>query len=141
MKISQQVKSPLLSPNSEITSAIGRKLSREWGSGLDLSRSSEALSSTQTPKHQPSKDEPIPTTRRKKSRGGGDLPPKPIRRARSHENKDDARRYDETASSSRLSGQSVLGRQATNVRSKKKLESELKAILTARAHHFELHPP
>jgi len=142
----QASKSPLLSPNSELTSAIGRKLSREWGSGtIDLTRSSETIGGSG-------------------SRGGGGgstytlnqemtlslgrsqdeketvLPiKKPIRRARSHENRDSGKLMADLPSP-RLT-QPVVGGQSVSERTKKQLESELKAILTARAHHRDLHPP
>lgn len=58
-----------------------------------------------------------------------------MRRSRSHENKDKGPSYQLAAA------QSVLGGQSTSAQAKRKLESELKAILTARATHFELHPP
>lgn len=134
-------RSPLLSPNSELTFAIGRKLSREWGSGIDLSRSSEAIGAAST-SHTVSHHEPPPpeegrSRRRKKSHGDtSQLPrPEPARRSRSHENRDKSQSHQPA------SAQSVLGGQATNAQAKRKLESELKAILSARAHHFELHPP
>ncbi|XP_011499765.1 PREDICTED: uncharacterized protein LOC105363713 [Ceratosolen solmsi marchali] len=135
----QVSRSPLLSPNSELTSVIGRKLSREWGSGIDISRSSEAIGSSsifvlnQEPQpiddeHQNSQDDVISLK-------------KPIRRARSHENKDisESSKFDE--SSSKFAVQPVVDGQSVSKRAKNQLESELKAILTARAHHFELHPP
>ncbi|XP_015601483.1 uncharacterized protein LOC107270719 isoform X2 [Cephus cinctus] len=137
----QVSKSPLLSPNSELTSAIGRKLSRDWGSGtIDLRRSSEGigLGSTTTlsqettltierADHQKSQDEILPVK-------------KPIRRARSHENKE-AGKLMADLPSPRLTVQPVIGGKSVSERTKKQLESELKAILTARAHHRDLHPP
>jgi ionotropic glutamate receptor NMDA 3A len=79
--------------------------------------------------------------KRKKSQG--DMVPlkKPIRRARSHENKDtsESSKFGET--SPKFPVQPVVGGQSVSKRAKTQLESELKAILTARAHHFELHPP
>ncbi|XP_023248542.1 uncharacterized protein LOC106638190 [Copidosoma floridanum] len=136
------VKSPLLSPiSTEMTSAIGRKLSREWGSGIDLSRSSEAISSTSSGRglyeqQRRPKEEPAPRRKKSLHQPSEEQAPVPMRRARSHENKETSSGFGECSAL-----QSVLGGQATNQRDKKKLESELKAILTARAHHFELHPP
>lgn len=85
----QASKSPLLSPNNELTAVIGRRLSREWGSGiLDITRSSEAIGPTSS--FTLSQNTPNPTERltRKKSQGELVTPKQPIRRARSHENKD-----------------------------------------------------
>lgn len=138
----QACKSPLLSPNSELTSIIGRKLSREWGSGiLDITRSSEAIGScsTYTLNQETtliSGDGP----RRKKSQEDVLSLKKPIRRARSHENKDTGKSMCDLQSP-RLNAQPVVGGKLVNERTKKQLESELKAILTARAHHRELLDP
>lgn len=134
-------KSPLLSPNNELTSAIGRKLSREWGSGtIDISRSSEAVASGSTytlnqemtlslerPSHEKIQDDTLPIK-------------KPIRRARSHENRDTGKLMADLPSP-RLTAQPVVGGRSVSERTKKQLESELKAILSARAHHRDLHPP
>ncbi|XP_076758072.1 uncharacterized protein LOC143427655 isoform X1 [Xylocopa sonorina] len=134
-------KSPLLSPNSELTSAIGRKLSREWGSGtVDISRSSEAVGggstytlnqemtlSLERPSHEKIQDDVLPIK-------------KPIRRARSHENRDTGKLMADLPSP-RLTAQPVVGGRSVSERTKKQLESELKAILSARAHHRDLHPP
>lgn len=134
-------KSPLLSPNNELTSAIGRKLSREWGSGtIDISRSSEAVASGSTytlnqemtlslerPSHEKIQDDTLPIK-------------KPIRRARSHENRDTGKLMTDLPSP-RLTAQPVVGGRSVSERTKKQLESELKAILSARAHHRDLHPP
>ncbi|GAB1859040.1 Glutamate [NMDA] receptor subunit 3A [Camponotus japonicus] len=155
-------KSPLLSPNSELTSAIGRKLSREWGSGtISLTRSSEAiggggnssgggggggggsgsgrsggsthtlnqemtLSLTRSTDEEKAQVETLPIK-------------KPIRRARSHENRDSGKLMVDLPSP-RLT-QPVVGGRSVSERTKKQLESELKAILSARAHHRDLHPP
>ena len=131
------VRSPLLSPNSELTSAIGRKLSREWGSGIDLSKSSEAIASTSAYTisiDDRCKEEPV---KRKKSLGDLLLP---MRRAKSHENREEGGHLMSDLGSPRIA-QPVVGGKSVTQRTKKQLESELKAILTARAHHFELHPP
>ncbi|XP_043483125.1 uncharacterized protein LOC122511745 isoform X3 [Leptopilina heterotoma] len=135
-------KSPLLSPNSELTSIIGRKLSREWGSGiLDITRSSEAIGScsTFTLNHETNLI-PGESSRRKKSQEDILSLKKPIRRARSHENKDTGKSLSDLQSP-RLNAQPVVGGKLVNERTKKQLESELKAILTARAHHRELLDP
>ncbi|XP_050596936.1 uncharacterized protein LOC126925434 isoform X3 [Bombus affinis] len=137
----QMSKSPLLSPNNELTSAIGRKLSREWGSGtLDISRSSETVAggcsytlnqemtlSLERPSHEKIQNDPLPIK-------------KPIRRARSHENRDTGKLMADLPSP-RLTAQPVVGGRSVSERTKKQLESELKAILSARAHHRDLHPP
>lgn len=137
-------KSPLLSPNNELTAAIGRKLSREWGSGtIDLSRSSEAIGSFSTynphqestftiekPEHKKSQDDILQQTTKR-----------PVRRARSHENRDISGKSIDTTPSPRLMAQPSVGGKSVSERTKKQLESELKAILTARAHHRDLHPP
>ncbi|KAH0947477.1 hypothetical protein HN011_012204 [Eciton burchellii] len=147
----QASKSPLLSPNSELTSAIGRKLSREWGSGtIDLTRSSETIGgsgsrggggggvssgSTYT-----LNQEMTLSLGRSQDEKETALPiKKPIRRARSHENRDSGKLMADLPSP-RLT-QPVVGGQSVSERTKKQLESELKAILTARAHHRDLHPP
>lgn len=155
----QASRSPLLSPNSELTCAIGRKLSREWGSGtIDLTRSSEAigtgsgggggggnggvgggsrgstytlnqemtLSLSRSVDEEKTQEEALPIK-------------KPIRRARSHENRDSSKLMADLPSP-RLT-QPVVGGQYVSERTKKQLDSELKAILTARAHHRDLHPP
>lgn len=147
----QASRSPLLSPNSELTSAIGRKLSREWGSGtIDLTRSSEAIGSgsgggggggrgstytlnqemtlslSRSTGEEKAQEEVLPIK-------------KPIRRARSHENRDSSKLMADLPSP-RLT-QPVVGGQMVSERTKKQLDSELKAILTARAHHRDLHPP
>lgn len=147
-----QSKSPLLSPNSELTSAIGRKLSREWGSGtIDLTRSSETIGgggggggasgggasggSTRT-----LNQEMTLSLGRSQDEKEATLPmKKPIRRARSHENRDSGKLMADLPSP-RLT-QPVVGGRSVSERTKKQLESELKAILTARAHHRDLHPP
>lgn len=138
----QMCKNPLLSPNNELTSAIGRKLSRDWGSGtIDLTRSSEAVGgggstytlnqemtlSLERPAHEKIKDDAMPVK-------------KPIRRARSHENRDSGKLMADLPSP-RLTAQPVVGGRSVSERTKKQLESELKAILSARAHHRDLHPP
>lgn len=64
---------------------------------------------------------------------------KPIRRARSHENRDSGKLMADLPSP-RLT-QPVVGGQFVSERTKKQLDSELKAILTARAHHRDLFPP
>lgn len=137
-------KSPLLSPNTELTSAIGRKLSREWGSGsIDLSRSSEAIGTftTYTGNNQETslsveRAEPPSTSQE-------EIVPakKPVRRARSHENRDHGGKSMVDLPSPRLVAQPSVGGRSVSERTKKQLESELKAILTARAHHRDLHPP
>ncbi|XP_043258883.1 uncharacterized protein LOC122401043 isoform X2 [Colletes gigas] len=137
----QMSKSPLLSPNNELTSTVGRKPSREWGSGtVDLSRSTEAVGggssytlnqemtlSLERPSHEKIKDDALPLK-------------KPIRRARSHENRDSGKLMADLPSP-RLTAQPVVGGRSVSERTKKQLESELKAILSARAHHRDLHPP
>ncbi|XP_016836888.1 uncharacterized protein LOC100123912 isoform X4 [Nasonia vitripennis] len=141
----QVSRSPLLSPNSELTCAIGRKLSREWGSGVDVTRSTEAISASSTftlnqePRASEAEASSSGTHRRKKSAGDEVPLKKPIRRARSHENKDTSNKFGEPPP--KFPAQPVVGGQSVSERTKKQLESELKAILTARAHHFELHPP
>lgn len=137
-------KSPLLSPNNELTAAIGRKLSREWGSGtIDLSRSSEAIGSfsTYTP-HQESTFtiERVPTSKKGQEEISVSTK-KPVRRARSHENRDLSGKSISDTPSPRLMAQPSVGGKSVSERTKKQLESELKAILTARAHHRDLHPP
>ncbi|XP_076684460.1 uncharacterized protein LOC143377266 isoform X2 [Andrena cerasifolii] len=137
----QMSKSPLLSPTNELTSAIGRKLSREWGSGtIDLTRSSEAVGggSTCTLNQQMTLSLERPTHEKAKNDA---LPIKtPIRRARSHENRDTGKLMADLPSP-RLTAQPVVGGRSVSERTKKQLESELKAILSARAHHRDLHPP
>ncbi|KZC09190.1 Glutamate [NMDA] receptor subunit 3A, partial [Dufourea novaeangliae] len=140
----QMSKSPLLSPNNELTSAIGRKLSREWGSGtIDVTRSSEAVSggaSTYTLNQEMTLSLERPS-HEKKNIQDDTLPiKKPIRRARSHENRDTSKLMADLPSP-RLTVQPVVGGRSVSERTKKQLESELKAILTARAHHRDLHPP
>lgn len=147
----QASRSPLLSPNSELTSAIGRKLSREWGSGtIDLTRSSEAIGSSGGGGGSGSRGSTYTLNQEMTlslSRPAGEektqeeaLPiKKPIRRARSHENRDSSKLMADLPSP-RLT-QPVVGGQCVSERTKKQLDSELKAILTARAHHRDLHPP
>lgn len=132
----------LLSPNSELTSAIGRKLSREWGSGImDVTRSSEAISggSTYTLNQETTLSIECPEDDNK---GQEEVLPikKPIRRARSHENRDSGKLMVDLPSP-RLIAQPIVGGRSVSERTKKQLESELKAILSARAHHRDLHPP
>lgn len=137
----QRSKSPLLSPNSELTFAIGRKLSREWGaSNIDLRISSvaeigpeagTALEQETTliiEQAAPEKKQEVQVTK------------KPVRRARSHENRETAKQSIDSPSP-RLNVQPVVGGRSVSERTKKQLESELKAILSARAHHRDLHPP
>ncbi|XP_043285418.1 uncharacterized protein [Venturia canescens] len=138
-------KSPLLSPSAELTSVIGRKLSREWGSGtIDLSRSSEAIGSFSTytlagPETHLDLPEPPPELRQDEIFV---VPTKkPVRRARSHENRDTSKSSDSSSTTPRLTAQPSVGGRSVSERTKKQLESELKAILTARAHHRDLHPP
>ncbi|XP_014481559.1 PREDICTED: uncharacterized protein LOC106747979 [Dinoponera quadriceps] len=151
----QASKSPLLSPNSELTSAIGRKLSREWGSGtIDLTRSSEAIGSngggggggggggaggsTYTLNQEMTLS--LGRSEQDSSQQEIALPmKKPIRRARSHENRESGKLMADLPSP-RLT-QPVVGGRSVSERTKKQLESELKAILSARAHHRDLHPP
>uniref|UniRef100_A0ABD2WCV8 Ionotropic glutamate receptor C-terminal domain-containing protein n=1 Tax=Trichogramma kaykai TaxID=54128 RepID=A0ABD2WCV8_9HYME len=175
-------RSPLLSP-SELTSAIGRKLSREWGSGEELgeyfSKSHEHLGAAtssssshhtprrepqQLPPRQPQQQQTTATprpaerqSRRKRTSSQGDAErERPVRRARSHENKEHRRaataahfdeallaRYHQAAAShqQQQQAQSSSSSGGMSQRAKRQLESELKAILTARAHHLELHPP
>ena len=146
-----QSRSPLLSPNSELTSAIGRKLSREWGSGtIDiLTRSSEAIGSGSGGGGGGSRGSTYTLNQEMTfslSRSGEEKTQeealsikKPIRRARSHENRDSSKLMADLPSP-RLT-QPVVGGQFVSERTKKQLDSELKAILTARAHHRDLHPP
>ncbi|XP_034946070.1 uncharacterized protein [Chelonus insularis] len=137
-------KSPLLSPN-ELTAAIGRKLSREWGSGtIDLSRSSEAIGSfsTYSPRQESTFTFTVEQPAHKKSQEDILAPAKkPVRRARSHENRDISGKSIGESPSPRLMAQPSVGGKSVSERTKKQLESELKAILTARAHHRDLHPP
>lgn len=153
----QASRSPLLSPNSELTSAIGRKLSREWGSGtIDLTRSSEAIGSggggssggggggggaggsTYTLNQELTLS--LGRSEQDNVQQEVTLPiKKPIRRARSHENRDSGKLMADLPSP-RLT-QPVVGGRSVSERTKKQLESELKAILSARAHHRDLHPP
>ncbi|XP_071580673.1 uncharacterized protein [Temnothorax nylanderi] len=152
----QVSRSPLLSPNSELTSAIGRKLSREWGSGtIDLTRSSEAIGSgsggggggggggSRGSTYTLNQEMTLSLSRspgEEKAQEEALLPiKKPIRRARSHENRDNSKLMADLPSP-RLT-QPVVGGQCVSERTKKQLDSELKAILTARAHHRDLHPP
>ncbi|KAK0176029.1 hypothetical protein PV328_000208 [Microctonus aethiopoides] len=137
-------KSPLLSPNNELTAAIGRKLSREWGSGtIDLSRSSEAIGSFST--YTPHQESTFTIERVSTSKKGQEeisvSTKKPVRRARSHENRDLSGKSISDTPSPRLMAQPSVGGKSVSERTKKQLESELKAILTARAHHRDLHPP
>ena len=135
-------KSPLLSPNADLTSAIGRKLSREWTSGsIDLSCSTEAIGTTTFTAY--CQQETTLSVERQPSYEHQDnivVAPtkKPVRRARSHENKD---KSVIDAPTPRLVAQPSVGGRTVSERTKKQLESELKAILTARAHHRDLHPP
>lgn len=134
-------KSPLLSPNNELTSTIGRKLSREWGSGtIDLTRSSEAVASGST--YTLNQEMTLSLERPPQEKIQGDSLPikKPIRRARSHENRDTSKLMVDLPSP-RFTAQPVVGGRSVSERTKKQLESELKAILSARAHHRDLHPP
>lgn len=137
----QTFRSPLLSPNSDLTSVIGRKLSREWGSGiLEITRSSEAIGSCSTFTLNQEAASSGESSKRKKSQG--DIVPlkTPVRRARSHENKDTGKSMTDLQSP-RLNAQPVVGGKLVSERTKKQLESELKAILTARAHHRDLLDP
>ncbi|XP_017880091.1 uncharacterized protein LOC108624962 isoform X2 [Ceratina calcarata] len=138
----QVSKSSLLSPNNELTTAIGRKLSREWGSGtIDITRSTETVArgstytlnqemtlSLERPPHEKIQEDPLPIK-------------KPIRRARSHENRDTGKLMADLPSPRLAAQQPVVGGRSVSERTKKQLESELKAILSARAHHRDLHPP
>ncbi|XP_066598588.1 uncharacterized protein [Prorops nasuta] len=141
----QATKSPLLSPSeTPRTSIVGRRLSREWGSGtIDLSKSSEAVGrgSTHTLNQEGSAPLSLSIDHSSRERRKDDEVPskKPIRRARSHENRDSSKLVD--LPSPRFSAQPVIGGRSVSDRTKKQLESELKAILTARAHHRDLHPP
>lgn len=147
----QTSKSPLLSPNSELTSAIGRKLSREWGSGtISLTRSSEAIGGGNSggsgrsggSTHTLNQEMTLSLSRstdEEKAQGEALPIKKPIRRARSHENRDTGKLMVDLPSP-RLT-QPVVGGRSVSERTKKQLESELKAILSARAHHRDLHPP
>lgn len=148
-----QSRSPLLSPNSELTSAIGRKLSREWGSGtIDLTRSSETIGAgggagggggSRGSTYTLNQEMTLSLSRSDEERAKQEetLPiKKPIRRARSHENRDSGKLMADLPSP-RLTHQPVVGGRSVSERTKKQLESELKAILTARAHHRDLHPP
>ncbi|XP_074109822.1 uncharacterized protein LOC141534389 isoform X1 [Cotesia typhae] len=136
-------KSPLLSPNNEQSAVIGRKLSREWGSGtIDLSRSSEAIGSLST--YNLNQENTFNTERPTRKKSQEDLlalSKKPVRRARSHENRDTSGKSINNSPSPRLMAQPSVGGRSVSERTKKQLESELKAILTARAHHRDLHPP
>ncbi|XP_078043085.1 uncharacterized protein LOC144473254 isoform X1 [Augochlora pura] len=165
------------SPPLPLTSAVGRKLSRDWGSGtIDLTRSSETVAgggvgggggSTYTLNQEmtlslerPSHEKKMimhevvglqvkkPTTEdvgnlpAKKTIEEVGLPiKKPIRRARSHENRDTSSKLMADLPSPRFTAQPVVGGRSVSERTKKQLESELKAILTARQHHRDLHPP
>ncbi|XP_011310034.1 uncharacterized protein [Fopius arisanus] len=135
-------KSPHLSPNNELGAAIGRKLSREWASGsLELSKSSEAIATMSTfmSPYQESSLTVNSPTEPKNTPPHEDLGAKrPVRRARSHENRDLSKIID--TPSSRVAQPSIGGKSLSE-RTKKQLESELKAILTARQHHRDLHPP
>lgn len=149
-------KSPLLSPNSELTCAIGRKLSREWGtSNIDLRISSvpemgsgmepETETETETAPQQQQETtliiEPFSVPEVKmKPQGVIQGAKKPVRRARSHENRDSAKQSIDLPSP-RLNVQPVVGGRSVSERTKKQMESELKAIFSARAHHRDLHPP
>lgn len=149
----QTSKSPLLSPNNELTSAIGRKLSREWGSGtISLTRSSEAIGGGNSggggsgrsggSTHTLNQEMTLSLSRsadEEKAQGEALPIKKPIRRARSHENRDSGKLMVDLPSP-RLT-QPVVGGRSVSERTKKQLESELKAILSARAHHRDLHPP
>lgn len=138
----QRSKSPLLSPNSELTSAIGRKLSREWGaSNIDLRISSvaEVSSGVEIDPQQETTlimERAVPEKKQEETQGAK----KPVRRARSHENRESAKQSIDLPSP-RLNVQPVVGGRSVSERTKKQLESELKAILSARAHHRDLHPP
>lgn len=147
----QQLKSPLLSPN-ELTAAIGRKLSREWGSGtlFNISKSNETIDTIQKFNFN---DDDIAQASSIIHQGNNNADDdddddpdnniktikKPVRRARSHENRDDS--INKTDVPSPRLAQPSVGGKSVNEKTKKQLESELKAILTARAHHRDLHPP
>ncbi|XP_025162412.1 uncharacterized protein LOC105189093 [Harpegnathos saltator] len=147
----QTSKSPLLSPNSELTSAVGRKLSREWGSGTidDLTRSSEAIGSggggsggAGGSMYMLNLEMTLSVTSTKQDNGQQEftLPiKKPIRRARSHENRDNGKLMVDLPSP-RLTLPAVGGGSVSE-RTKNQLKSELKAVISARAHHRDLHPP
>ena len=137
----QACKSPLLSPNSDLTSVIGRKLSREWGSSiLDVTRSSEAIGCSSTYTLNQEATFSSESVERQKSQSQKVNLKKPVRRARSHENKDTGKSMTDLHSP-RLNAQPIVGGKSLSERTKKQLESELKAILTARAHHHELLDP
>ncbi|XP_063988018.1 uncharacterized protein LOC135168078 isoform X2 [Diachasmimorpha longicaudata] len=134
---SQVSRSPHLSPNNELGAAIGRKLSREWGSGsLELSKSSEAIGTMST--FSSYQESSLTVDRPRKKSEEEIVAKRPVRRARSHENRDITKTID--APSPRMAQPSVGGKSVSE-RTKKQLESELKAILTARQHHRDLHPP
>lgn len=150
------------SPPLALTSTVGRKLSRDWGSGtIDLTRSSETvagggggdgstytlnqemtLSLERAPHEKKTTAQEVGPQGRKTIDETVLLPmKKPIRRARSHENRDTGGKLMADLPSPRLTTQPVVGGRSVSERTKKQLESELKAILTARAHHRDLHPP
>nr|XP_031846481.1 uncharacterized protein LOC116433018 isoform X1 [Nomia melanderi] len=150
------------SPPLALTSAVGRKLSRDWGSGtIDLTRSSETVAggsggggggstytlnqemtlSLERAPHEKKTAQEVGSQSRKTIDETGLPIKKPIRRARSHENRDTGGKLMADLPSPRLTSQPVVGGRSVSERTKKQLESELKAILTARAHHRDLHPP
>lgn len=147
-------RSPLLSPpdSNELTLTIGRRLSREWSSGNltlmavsqgDLSSRGEQCSFLVPP--------PLPDAmpRRETCPALEMTTQQPIRRARSHETKELRQTEVEPAPQRLVTGVMhqpvpVVGGSQVSQRTKKQLESELKAILTARQHHQDLqhpHPP
>lgn len=133
-------KSPLSSPNSELTSVIGRRLSREWGSGaIDITRSSEAIGGGSMSTLNQEMTLSLGCSDQGKAREETLSIKQPIRRARSHENRDSGKLMADLPSP-RLT-QPVVGGRSVSERTKKQLESELKAILSARAHHRDLYPP
>ncbi|XP_046424258.1 uncharacterized protein LOC124181596 isoform X1 [Neodiprion fabricii] len=138
----QRSKSPLLSPNSELTNAIGRKLSREWGaSNIDLRISSVAETEPVIgtgPEQETTLiiERSVPELKQEEIQ----VAKKPVRRARSHETRESAK-HSIDLPSPRMNVQPVVGGRSVSERTKKQLESELKAILSARAHHRDLHPP
>lgn len=136
--------SPLLSPNADPT-IVGCKLSKEWGSGVDVSRSAETFGELKvtTLGPEPHLRDTQPSTSRKKKSLGGMFPFKQgMTRAKSHESREGEKSLaDQDVTSPRLAEPIIGGRSTTDNRTRRQLDSELRAILTARAHHLDLEPP
>lgn len=135
---------PSLSPNAH-PSIVGRKLYKEWGSGMDVSKSVETFGELKvtTLGPEPHLRDTQPSTSRKKKSLGGMFPFKQgMTKAKSHESREGERPLaDPGVTSPRLAEPVVRGRLTTDDRTRRQLDTELRAILTARAHHLDLEPP